>query len=141
MAELRQWDRRKARAVELGLVIPDPSVMWKAVQTVAMAAVNNNQEMSFRAQHTRMTSRIDGATIGPMVDYMFSYLMAELQQVALIEEKDKPKAAAVKTNTPNTPKADGKPKHGGPAVADKTTPPVTERGRKGGRKGEGREAY
>ena len=75
--------RRKERAKELKLVLPDPSILLKAVMKVVAKPITSSPEVAFRVQSARYQLGVDVMPTEERVMMMHKILQAELQQVAL----------------------------------------------------------
>ena len=124
---LREWERRRKRAVEVGLVLPDPSIQVKALDTIVQKMLEADSKVQFRVQLTRSALNIDTEPSEEKVDAYFRVLQAELNSMEAISgTKDKVKIKAV-AQKGDVPKGD----KGGKGKGD-------GKGKKGKGKGEGK---
>ena len=57
--QLRLWKRQKNRALELGLALPDPLILVRAVDNIMRDLLGRHQEASFRVSAFRMQHQLD----------------------------------------------------------------------------------
>ena len=79
---LRLWLRIYTRAQDLSLVVPDPSVMLKALDTMVRKPLSESQEITFRMQLLRYHLKID---INPSAEGVLAIhraYLAEFEQIA-----------------------------------------------------------
>ena len=56
---VRTWKRKIVRAKELKLIIPDPSIMLAALDTIAEKVLKKDQRRSFRMENIRDEIKVD----------------------------------------------------------------------------------
>ena len=89
---LRRWKRWCARMVELGGVLPDPSLQLKALERITKATLLAHPEVSFRISLTRASLQIDTCPDSSKVEQLHAQLLAELEALGhRLPKEDKPK--------------------------------------------------
>jgi hypothetical protein len=120
--ELRAWERRKKRAVELKLTLPDPHIQWASVLRVVEKVVDPDPAMSYRMMGARQLALVDTLPCDEGVTSMVRLYISELSQRALLDD--------VRTQPPRTAAISS-----GPAGAAVVTAQGGKKGDKGGGKG------
>ena len=89
---LRKWRRYLERAADMGVAVPDASILLRGVKMIATKALEANQEVKFRVALVENDLQLQGRpTVEAVVRY-YNTILAELQQVI-------PKTAATRTMT------------------------------------------
>ncbi|CAE7741106.1 Ppp5c [Symbiodinium sp. CCMP2592] len=79
---LRKWARWLKRAQDLGLQVPDPSILLKGLDQSAKAQLERHSEVMFRTNMLRYSLELDSTPVlGAVVKY-HSHLLGELEQIA-----------------------------------------------------------
>ena len=84
---LRKWLRWKKRAVDMGLVLPDPSVLLRGLDRLVGKVVSGSSNLQFRINLTRTTLMIDAAPTMSGIEQLAECIMAELDQVSYAKKK------------------------------------------------------
>jgi len=95
ISSLREWERRKKRAEEVGLVLPDPSIQVKALDKIVSTMMDADPRVQFRVQLARTALEVDTDPSEEKVNRYLRVLQAELTSMETIV-KEKPKG----TETP-----------------------------------------
>ena len=80
--ELRKWSRWVARATDLGLQCPDPSVMIKGLGAIVRKILGDHQDISFRISMLRYNLEVDTRPTLQGAKDLQQALLSELEQVA-----------------------------------------------------------
>ena len=79
---LRKWARWLIRAQDLGLQVPDPSILLKGLDQSAKGQLERHGEVMFRANMLRYSLDLDASPVlGSVVKY-HSHLLGEFEQIA-----------------------------------------------------------
>ena len=78
---LRQWKRQQTRASELGLTLPDPLIMVKALDAIMVDLWPQHPQASFRVSAFRMHQQIDVKPTMASLDNLYDLLLAEADQM------------------------------------------------------------
>lgn len=84
---LRKWLRWKKRAVDMGLVLPDPSVLLRGLDRLVSKVINSYPTLQFRINLTRTTLMIDAVPTMKGIEQLAECVMAELDQVSYAKKK------------------------------------------------------
>ena len=87
IAGLRKWLRWKKRALDMGLVLPDPSVLLRGLDRLVGKIVNSNPTLQFRINLTRTTLMIDAVPTMTGIEQLAECIMAELDQFSYAKKK------------------------------------------------------
>ena len=100
---LRSWPRHLRRCRQLGMSIPDPTVLAKALDAATMKTIATSPDAQFRTQLLRTSLRLDAKpTISNVEDYQ-RHLQAEVEQMAIAMGAEAvAKVRATSTNSPAT---------------------------------------
>ena len=79
---LRRWRRLLQRAEEMHVAIPDPSVLLKAIETMAAKAIDANPELKFRLSLSKSQLHLQYRPTLENVLRYYNHVSAELQQAA-----------------------------------------------------------
>ena len=89
--KLRLWSRNVARAVELGVTLPDPVLQIGALDSICRQILNKEPQINFRVQSWRHSNNLDTTTQQSVVTRFAQLLQAELTTAALAgDRKDTP---------------------------------------------------
>ena len=101
LEEIRTWNRRIARAKELKLVIPDPSVLLSALDNMTEKVLKKDARKVFRIESLREQIKVDVTPSYKAVEDLTTFIEAELEEAsnstpnpkvkALFTEKDEKK--------------------------------------------------
>ena len=83
---IRTWERRRIRAQELKLVMPDPSLQMKALMTMVGPVVAKNHELAFNIQSVRRELGVDVNITNEKVSALSRVIEAECLQRVTTEE-------------------------------------------------------
>lgn len=84
---LRKWMRWKKRAVDMGLVLPDPSVLLRGLDKLVGKVVSSYPTLQFRINLTRTTLMVDAVPTMTGIEQLAECIMAELDQVSYAKKK------------------------------------------------------
>ena len=79
---LRKWARWLKRAQDLGLQVPDPSILLKGLDQSARSLLEKNHEVMFRANMLRYSLELDATPTMPSVVKYHTHLLGEFEQLA-----------------------------------------------------------
>ena len=89
--KLRLWSRNVARAVELGVTLPDPVLQIGALDSICRQILNKEPQINFRVQSWRHSNNLDTTTQQSVATRFAQLLQAELTTAALAgDRKDTP---------------------------------------------------
>ena len=77
---IRTWKRRIERAKELKLIIPDPSIMLTALDTIAEKVLKKDQRRTFRMENIRDEIKVDILPTYEAVEQLTKVIEAELEE-------------------------------------------------------------
>ena len=82
---LRNWSRWEARAREVGLVLPDPSILARSLTAILSSLMGSNQDLAFKLNVARQALRLDQ---NPTMDRVLAYHRHALAEVdALVQNQ------------------------------------------------------
>ena len=104
--KLRHWKRQQTRALELGLTLPDPLIMVKALDVVMKDLWALYPQASFRLPAFRMQHQIDVRPTMTSLGLFYDLLLAEADQMVYGKttenpEEDQPAAVKALQQQPN----------------------------------------
>ena len=79
---LRRWARWLKRAQDLGLQVPDPSILLRGLDQASKAQLERHGEVAFRANMLRYSLELDSAPNLTSVIKLQSHLLGEFEQIA-----------------------------------------------------------
>ena len=94
--KLRLWSRNVARAVELGVTLPDPVLQIGALDPICRQIVNKEPQINFRVQSWRHSNNLDTTMQQNVVTRFAQLLQAELTTAALAGDRKEAPEAKVK---------------------------------------------
>ena len=106
---LRNWARWEARAREIGLVLPDPSILARALTSVLSPIMSANQDLAFKLNVARQALRLDQ---NPSLERVLTYHRHALAEIdSLVTNQGAGQGPQLRPlNTPiPTPKSSTKP--------------------------------
>ena len=80
-SQLRKWIRWKRRATEVGVAIPDPSILMRGLGRIMKKVVQTFPELSFRLSLVRNGLLVDTVPTHETVSQYSEHLLAELEQM------------------------------------------------------------
>ena len=92
---LRRWLRWKKRAEDMGLQLPDPSVLLRGLDRLVSKILAGNPTLQFRINLTRTTLMVDSVPTMSSIDQLAECLLAEMDQVSYAKKKEKAAIAGV----------------------------------------------
>ena len=104
---LRKWIRWRRRAKDIGVSIPDPTVLVKGLTKLTRKVLGSHSDLAFRISLARSTLLLDSVPNHTTVGQFADHLLAELEQLHLQERKKKdpavtspePKVKEMRTET------------------------------------------
>ena len=87
---LRPWIRWKRRAEELGVSVPDPTILARGLSRLTKKLLSLHPELSFRLQLARSSLMIDSVPTPSSITQYAEHVMAELEQVNQQTKKKNP---------------------------------------------------
>ena len=133
--ELRKWSRWMARALDMGLQPPDPSVLIKGLDGMTKSVLNDHSDVAFRISMLRYNLEVDTRPTIKGAQDLQQALLSELEQVAFRTRPGGSAGASVKAVTlpsPPPPVKAPQPTGGGDGSPRKQKPPckfyLTEKG-------------
>ena len=86
---LRKWIRWRRRAKDIGVSIPDPTVLVKGLTRLTKRILAAHSDLAFRISLARSTLLLDSVPNHTTVGQFADHLLAELEQLHLQERKKK----------------------------------------------------
>ena len=80
VAQLRRWRRYHARAQEMGLSLPDPSLQLKGIDLITAKVLEKNGDVNFRLALARNDLQLQARPTQDSVLKYYDHALAELQQ-------------------------------------------------------------
>ena len=84
---LEEVDEVEKRAVDMGLVLPDPSVLLRGLDRLVGKVINSNPILQFRINLTRTTLMIDAVPTMHGIEQLAECVMAELDHLSYAKKK------------------------------------------------------
>eukprot|EP00438_Fugacium_kawagutii_P029730 Skav214785 [mRNA] locus=scaffold1820:35141:42466:+ [translate_table: standard] len=97
-AAIRTWIRWKKRSNEVGAVTPDPALLLKGLNKLTRRVLDGHRDLQFRVSLLRSGLAVDTSPTESTVDMLATHLLAEIEQVALMERKPNPSNPGPKTD-------------------------------------------
>ena len=91
---LRKWIRWRRRAKDIGVSIPDPTVLVRGLTKLTRKILAAHSDLAFRISLARSTLLLDSVPNHTTVGQFADHLLAELEQLHLQERKKKDPAVA-----------------------------------------------
>ena len=91
--QLRKWLRLR-RAEDVGLSLPDASILMRGLNKLMKKVLGLHQEMAFRASLVRYTLQLDTIPNHETVKTFSEHLLGEPEQLVHLEKKTKQRAAS-----------------------------------------------
>ena len=103
MTMLRRWLRWKRRALDVGVTLPDPSVMVWGLNKMMKKVLDGNRELNFRISLAKTNLMVESVPREETVQQLAEHLIAEVEQIAHTETRVKvePKPIAKKFEETN----------------------------------------
>ena len=92
--QLRKWLRWLRRAEDVGLSLPDASILMRGINKLMKKLLGGHQEMAFRASLIRNTLQLDTIPNHETVKTFSEHLLGELEQLVHLEKKTKQRAVS-----------------------------------------------
>ena len=86
---LRKWIRWRRRAKDIGVSIPDPTVLVRGLTKLTRKILSAHSDLAFRISLARSTLLLDSVPNHTTVGQFADHLLAELEQLHLQERKKK----------------------------------------------------
>ena len=97
---LRKWMRWKQRAQELGVTIPDPTVLARSLSKMVKKVVEMQPELSFKMALARNSLQLDSIPSHEAVEKYAEHVLSEVEAIAHLEKEVKaPAGKAQATDT------------------------------------------
>ena len=87
IAGLRRWLRWKKRGLDMGLILPDPSVLLRGLDRLVGKVVNSNPTLQVRTNLTRTTLMIYAVPAMTGIEQLAECIRAELDQSSYAKKK------------------------------------------------------
>ena len=84
--KLRKWRRHQLRAAELQVVLPDSSILIKALTGLVQEVLNGAPQAAFRVNSFRLQSQVDTKPSAHNLESYFQMLLAEMETLVLSPE-------------------------------------------------------
>ena len=84
---LRRWLRWKRRAEEIGVSLPDPSVLSRGLHRLTKKVLEGNKDLSFNISLARSTLQVDTVPNYGTISTYCEHLLSELEQLVHTEKK------------------------------------------------------
>eukprot|EP00434_Breviolum_minutum_P003898 symbB.v1.2.003425.t1/scaffold183.1/size281544/9 len=98
LTSLRRWLRWKRRAEELGVAMPDPSVLVKGLNKITRKVLESHKELSFRVSLVKTNLLVESVPRPESVHQLAEHLVAEVEQIVYLDlkpvKKEEPKPIA-----------------------------------------------
>ena len=88
---LRRWIRWRRRASDVGVSVPDPTVLMRGLTRLTKKVMSANPELAFRVSLARNTLLVDSIPNHKTVSQLADHILAELEQV---QHQDRKRDAA-----------------------------------------------
>ena len=89
---LRRWLRWKRRAQDVGVILPDPSVLVRGLNKMMKKVLDGNRELNFRISLAKTTLMVESVPREETVQQLAEHLIAEVEQIAHTEARPKVEA-------------------------------------------------
>ena len=89
VVSLRRWIRWRRRAGDVGVSIPDPTVLMRGLTRLTKKVMNSHPELAFRVSLARNTLLVDSIPNHKTVSQMADHILAELEQVQHQDRKQR----------------------------------------------------
>ena len=99
---LRKWKKLIGRAHEMGVSLPDGSVLLVAVEGAIKKVVEGNRDISFKLSMAKQASHLPHIPTHTAVLNYTDHILAELQQIIPIHKGDVPKLKGVQVDSPTS---------------------------------------
>ena len=86
---LKKWMRWKQRAQELGVTIPDPTVLARSLSKMVKKVVEMQPELSFKMALTRSSLQLDSIPSHEAVEKYAEHVLSEVEAIAHLEKEVK----------------------------------------------------
>lgn len=87
---LRRWIRWKRRAQDVGVILPDPSILVRGLNRMMKKVLEGNKELNFRISLAKTTLMVESIPREETVQQLAEHLVAEVEQIAHLDPKTKP---------------------------------------------------
>ena len=84
---IRRWLRWRRRAEEIGVSLPDPSVLNRGLQRLTKKVLENNKDLNFKISLARSTLQVDTVPNYSTIGTYCEHLLSELEQLVHTEKK------------------------------------------------------
>ena len=84
--QLRKWRRHQLRAEELGVVLPDCSILIKALTAMVQDVLAGASQASFRVNSFRMQCHLDTKPSPTNMESYYQMVLAEMENLVLAPE-------------------------------------------------------
>ena len=81
VAALRRWIRWRRRASDVGVSVPDPTVLMRGLTRLTKRVMNAHPELAFRVSLARNTLLVDSIPNHKTVSQLADHILAEFEQV------------------------------------------------------------
>ena len=104
---LRKWKKLVGRAHEMGVSLPDGSVLLVAVEGAIKKVVEGNRDMSFKLSMAKQALQLPHIPTHTSVLNYTDHILAELQQIIPIQKGEALKLKGVQVEGPTSPSSSG----------------------------------
>ena len=101
IANLRRWKKLASRAAEMGVALPDGSVLLMAIEAAVKGVVDSNRDMAFKLNMAKQELQLPYKPVVSAVMIYADHVMAELHQIIPYTNKE-PRLKGMQTG-PSTP--------------------------------------
>ena len=101
IANLRRWKKLASRAAEMGVALPDGSVLLMAIEAAVKGVVDSNRDMAFKLNMAKQELQLPYKPVLSAVMIYADHVMAELHQIIPYTNKE-PRLKGMQTG-PSTP--------------------------------------
>ena len=104
---LRKWKKLIGRAHEMGVSLPDGSVLLMAVEGAIRKVVDGNRDISFKLSMAKQALHLPHAPTHTAVLSYTDHVLAELQQIIPISKGDMLRLKGMQMDSPTSPSSSG----------------------------------
>eukprot|EP00438_Fugacium_kawagutii_P024973 Skav217964 [mRNA] locus=scaffold3450:124613:131011:+ [translate_table: standard] len=85
---LRKWIRWRRRASDVGVSLPDPTVLMRGLMRITRKILNDHPDLSFRVSLARNQLQVDSVPTHGTIEQFSEHLLAELDSVTYQRKKE-----------------------------------------------------
>ena len=118
LQSLRRWLQWKRRAEEVGVALPDATILLRGLNKITKKILENNKELNFRISLAKTTLMVESIPQLTTVHQLAEHLIAEVEQVAHLDlrpKKEEGRPAVKRMEAEGSVKGGGKGKEDSPS--------------------------